>query len=66
MKGEMREGKGGVSSIHVCVGWGGELQGRDAKGSVQPGREERALRGAKGRRTRLRSPVRQFLPMTRL
>ena len=66
MKGEMREGKGAVSSIHVCVGWGGELQGRDAKGSVQPGREERALRGAKGRRTRLRSPVRQFLPMTRL
>ena len=22
MKGEMREGKGAVSSIHVCVGWG--------------------------------------------
>ena len=44
----MREGKEAVGSIHVCVGWDGELQGRDAKGSVQLGREERTRRGAKG------------------
>ena len=50
MKGEMREGKGAAGSIHVCGGWGGRLQGRDAKGSVQPGREERSQRGAKGDR----------------
>ena len=48
MKGELREGKGAVGSIHGCVGWGGELQGRDAKGSVQLWREEGARRGAKG------------------